>query len=229
MIELPIEKKVLDHGYVALTAVMGDDRTPARTARTSFRNADKERSEEQDAKLTKYLVTHGHNTPIEFCQLRFYVKLPIFVARQLVRHRTVSLNEVSYRYVTAEREFYVPALDRMHEKAESNKQGSSSTVVEDPEICAALIRKSCHASFDCYETLLAEGLAPELARVVLPCSTYTEWFWQQNLHNFLHMAKLRTDPHAQWETQQFALAMLEMAEQCFPSIVGAWRENNVSS
>ncbi len=229
MIELPIEKKVLDLGYVALTAVMGDDRTPARTARTSFRNADKERSEEQDAKLTKYLISHAHNTPIEFCQVRFYMKLPIFVARQLVRHRTVSINEVSYRYVTAAREFYIPELDRMQKKAESNKQGSSSELVKNPAQCEALMRHACDAAFNAYDALLAEGLAPELARAVLPCSTYTEWYWQQNLHNFLHMCGLRTDPHAQWETQQYALTMLDMAEQVFPSIVGAWKDNRVNS
>lgn len=224
MIELPIEKKVLDLGYVALTSVMGDDRTPARTARTSFRNADKERSEEQDAKLTKYLINHAHNTPIEFCQVRFYMKLPIFVARQLVRHRTVSINEVSYRYVTAAREFYIPELDRMQKKAESNKQGSSSELVKNPGQCEALMRHACDASFNAYDALLNEGLAPELARAVLPANTYTEWYWQQNLHNFLHMAGLRTDPHAQFETQQYAFAMLDMVEQVFPSIVGAWKE-----
>jgi thymidylate synthase (FAD) len=225
LIELPIEKKVLDHGYVALTDVMGDDRTPARTARTSFRNASKERSEEQDAKLTKYLIGHKHNTPVEFCQVRYYVKLPIFVARQLVRHRTVSINEVSYRYVTAAREFYVPELDRMESRAENQKQGSSGQIVERPEECARVIRDASNAAFDAYEQLLAEGLAPEIARSVLPVNTYTEWYWQQNLHNFLHMIGLRTDPHAQWETRQYANAMLELAEQVFPSIIGAWRES----
>lgn len=226
MIQLPIEKKVLDHGYVALTDVMGDDRTPARTARTSFRNASKERSDEQDAKLTSYLVKHDHNTPIEFCQVRLYMKLPIFVARQLVRHRTVSLNEVSYRYVTAAREFYVPAEDRMQRKAENNKQGSSIELVDNPGMCESIIERASNYAFDAYESLLEEGLAPELARAVLPVNTYTEWYWQQDLHNFLHMARLRTDPHAQWETQQYAFAALEMVEQVFPSIVGAWREKN---
>lgn len=224
MTELPIEKKVLDYGYVALTAVMGDDRTPARTARTSFRNADKERSEEQDAKLTKYLINHAHNTPIEFCQVRFYMKLPIFVARQLVRHRTVSINEVSYRYVTAAREFYVPTLDRMQKKAESNKQGSSEQLVDNPDKCSWLIEKASNEAFDAYEQLLAEGLAPELARAVLPCNTYTEWYWQQNLHNFLHMCNLRTDPHAQWETRQYAKVALDMAEKVFPGIIETWKE-----
>lgn len=226
MIELPIEKKVLDLGYVALTAVMGDDRTPARTARTSFRNASKERSEEQDAKLTDYLIRNHHNTPVEFCQVRFYMKMPIFVARQWFRHRTASANEISLRYVQAVREYYVPETERMQKKAESNKQGSSIELVDQPARCRAIIDTACNDAFDAYEELLAEGLAPELARMVLPSSTYTEFYWQQNLHNFLHLAKLRCHSHAQWEIQMFANACLEMTEQAFPTIVKAWREVN---
>ena len=212
----------LDHGFVALTDVMGDDRTPARTARTSFRNADKERSEEQDAKLTDYLVRNGHNTPIEFCQVRLYMKMPIFVARQMVRHRTASINECSYRYVTAAREFYVPELDRMQKKAETNKQGSSLEVVDNPAGCAEMIRTAGNFAFDAYETLLASGLAPELARIVLPVSTYTEWYWQNDLHNTLHMLKLRLDPHAQYEIRVYAQAVLDLLRPVFPTIIGAW-------
>jgi thymidylate synthase (FAD) len=223
MIELPIEREVLNHGYVALTDVMGDDRTPARTARTSFRNSAKERSEEQDAKLTDYLIRNHHNTPLEFCQLRFYMKMPIFVARQFVRHRTQSLNEVSYRYVQAAREFYVPELARMQRKATDNKQGSADEVVERPGVCQLMIERAGNQAFDTYEELLAQGLAPELARSVLPCGTYTEWYSQMNLHNFLHMMGLRTDAHAQYEIRVYADAMLEMAEQVFPSIIWAWR------
>ncbi len=218
------EKKCLDHGYVVLTDVMGDDRTPARTARTSFRNSTKERSEEQDAKLTDYLVRHGHNTPIEFCMVRFYVKQPIFNARQFVRQRTQSINEVSYRYVQAAREFYVPDADRMQKKAESNKQGSSSEIVDEPERCAKYVRDACNYAFDMYENLLSEGLAPELARIVLPLSTYTEWYAQMNLHNFLYMIERRIDPHAQYEARVYAEAMLELVEPFFPSVIGSWRK-----
>lgn len=221
----PREIKCLDHGFVALVETMGDDRTPARMARTSFRNQSAERTEEQDAKLTDYLVRNAHNTPIEFCQVRFAMKMPIFVARQFVRHRTQSLNEISYRYVTAAREFYVPALDRMQCKAENNKQGSSSEVVDEPERCAKYIRDACEYAFDMYDNLLSEGLAPELARSVLPCGTYTEWFCQQNLHNFLHMIGLRTDPHAQFEIRVYADAMLELVEERFPSVIGSWRKH----
>lgn len=218
------EIKCLDHGFVALTDTMGTDRTPAQCARTSFRNANQERTEEQDAKLTDYLIRNRHLTPLEFVQCRFYMKMPIFVARQLIRHRTASVNEISYRYVTAAREFYVPELDRIQRKAESNKQGSSTELVDDPEWAQAEIRSTCEHAFDGYEILLAGGLAPELARTVLPCGTYTEWYWQQDLHNLLHLLKLRLDPHAQFEVRVFASAMLSLIEPVFPNIISSWRK-----
>jgi thymidylate synthase (FAD) len=215
------ELTVLDHGYVALTDVMGDDRTPAQTARTSFRNR-RERTPEEDAKLTDYLVKNRHTTPLEFCQLRFYMKMPIFVARQIVRHRTASINEISYRYVKAAREFYVPDDLRMQQAPTHNKQGSSSEIVDDPERCAAVIHSICTLAFDNYEWLLGAGLAPELARIVLPVGTYTEWYWQIDLHNFLHFLKLRLDPHAQYEVRVYALAMLQLVRPIFPTIIAAW-------
>jgi thymidylate synthase (FAD) len=215
----------LNHGYVALAATMGNDSTPAQCARTSFHNADAARTPEQDAKLTDYLVRNRHTTPLEFCQVRFYMKMPIFVARQLVRHRTASINEVSYRYVTATREFYVPELDRMQKKATDNKQGSSNALVNDPESCRHLIQMAGDRAFDSYERLLGEGLAPELARTVLPCGTYTEWYFQQDLHNTLHLLKLRLDPHAQYEVRVYAEAMLKLLRPIFPTIISSWEKN----
>jgi thymidylate synthase (FAD) len=219
------EIKVLDHGYVALDGVMGDDRTAARCARTSFRNKDQDRTAEQDAKLVDYLIRNHHNTPLEFCQLRFYVKMPIIVARQLVRQRTQSINEISLRYVQATREFYVPALDRMQRQSTTNKQGSSSEVVERPWLCESLIRHAGNEAFDTYELLLNEGLAKELARTVLPLGTYTEWFTQMNLHNFFHMLSLRLDPHAQYESRVYAQAMLDLARPMFPLTIDAWEKS----
>lgn len=216
------EIKCLDYGFVALVDTMGSDRTPAQCARTSFRNAQQERTEEQDAKLTDYLVRNEHTTPIEFCQVRFYMKLPIFVARQLVRHRTASINEVSYRYVQAAREFYVPAPERCQRKAETNKQGSSSELVENPGQVRYLIERAGQQAFDEYDRLLKEGLAPELARTVLPCGTYTEWYFQQDLHNCLHLLKLRLNPHAQYEVRVYAEAMLELLRPVFPTIIDSW-------
>jgi thymidylate synthase (FAD) len=150
------------------------------------------------------------------------MKLPIFVARQLVRHRTASINEVSYRYVTAAREFYVPAEDRMQRAAENNKQGSSSQIVDDPKHCLAMIEAAGDFAFNFYENLLAEGLAPELARTVLPCGTYTEWYWQCDLHNTLGMLALRLDPHAQYEIRVYAEAMLALLRPVYPTIIAAW-------
>lgn len=229
MIELPVEKlNVLGDGigYVALTDVMGDDRTPARTARTSYRNAHAERSEEQDAKLTRYLITNRHTTPLQFVQLRFYKKQPILVARQAVRHRMQHINEISYRYVTAAKEYYVPQLERMQQKSDSNKQGSSEELVKNPAQCKAYIEHACDVAFDVYQKLLAEGLAPEIARSVLPVNTYTEWYEQWDMHNFLHMIKLRIDKHAQFEIRMYAEAQLELAAQAFPGIIATWKEIN---
>lgn len=219
------EIQVLDHGYVALTDVMGNDRTPAQTARTSYRNK-AERTEEEDARLTDYLVRNRHTTPLEFCQVRFYMKMPIFVARQLVRHRTASINEVSYRYVKAAREFYVPALDRMQRQSKDNKQGSASEIVDFPAICADIIREAGEFAFNRYEELLADGLSAELARTVLPLGTYTEWYWQTDLHNFLHMLRLRLDPHAQYEIRVYAQAMLDLVRPVFPTIIDSWEKHN---
>lgn len=219
------EIAVLDHGFVALDAIMGDDRTPARTARTSFRNRHQERTEEQDAKLTDYLVRHAHTTPLEFCQVRFYMKMPIFVARQLVRHRTASINEVSYRYVQAAREFYVPDPERCQRAPDKggNKQGSSSEFVDNVEYVREVVQEACGRAFDAYEILLAEGLAPELARTVLPCGTYTEWYWQIDLNNFLKTMALRLDGHAQFEIRVYAEAMLALVEPVYPTIIASWR------
>lgn len=215
------EIKVLDHGYVALTDTMGDDRTPAQTARTSFRNRI-ERTEEEDARLTGYLVKHRHTTPLEFCQLRFYMKMPIFVARQLVRHRTASINEISLRYVQAAEEFYVPAPERCQQQSETNKQGSADAIVDDPEGVRTLISLAGREMFDVYRRLIAKGLSKELARTVLPLGTYTEWYWQTDLHNFLHMLRLRLDPHAQFEIRTYAEAMLSLVKPIFPTVIAAW-------
>jgi len=223
-----VQVTVLDHGFVALDEVMGDDRTPARCARTSFGNGGAARSPEQDARLTDYLIRNHHNTPLEFVQLRWYMKLPIFVARQLIRHRTASVNEISYRYVKANREFYVPALDRMNRKSESNKQGSSVELVGNPEICHDHMSRAGECAFDTYEILLHEGLAPELARTVLPVSTYTEWYWQNDMHNTLHMLGLRLDSHAQYEIRVYAEAMLAIMRERFPTIITSWEAHRAA-
>lgn len=218
----------LNHGYVALDEVMGDERTAARCARTSFRNV-AERTVDEDARLTAYLIRNHHTTPLEFCQARFYMKMPIFVARQLVRHRTASINEMSLRYVKAANEFYVPDAERCQRQSASNKQGSSVEVVDDVVEVRRLITWSGNQAYSVYEALLREGLAKELARTVLPLGTYTEWYWQCDLHNIFHMLGLRLDPHAQWEIQVYARAMLELLRPAFGSIIAAWEQRQSAS
>ena len=223
-LSIPGAIAVLNYGYVVLVDTMGDDRTAAQCARTSFHNANAPRSVEDDAKLTRYLVTHRHTTPLEFCQLRVYMKLPIFVARQLIRHRTASVNEMSLRYVTAVNEFYVPNVERCQRQSTTNKQGSAAETVDDPATVRAIIQASGDAAYAQYERLLELGLSKELARTVLPLGTYTEWYWQTDLHNFLHMCKLRLDPHAQYEIRVYAQAMLDLARGDFPTAIAAWED-----
>lgn len=208
----------LNHGYVALLEVMGDDRTPAQIARCSFRNKE-EKTEEEDHKLTRYLKRNRHTTPIEFCQVRFYAKMPITVARQWVRHRTASIDEVSLRYVQAAREFYIPELDRMQRQSETNKQGSAPELVDNPVALRDVMEYSCNRSFDDYEELIEGGLSKELARTVLPLGTYTEWFWQCDMHNTIHFLNLRLDPHAQYEIRVYAQAMYGLLVPIFPVLM----------
>jgi thymidylate synthase (FAD) len=224
----PMEIRCFNHGLVALVDVMGDDRTAPQTARTSFRNT-KERTADEDKRLLSYLIEHRHTTPLEFMQLRFYVKMPIFVARQLVRHRMSSINEMSMRYVTATPEYYVPDVSRMNPRAENNKQGSNRSIVLDSaDDLLDYWRKACDQCFLVYERMIEADVAPEIARGVLPVATYTEWYQQWDMHNFLHMLKLRLDAHAQWETRVFARAMYELARACFPDVIDLWTvANNV--
>jgi len=217
-------RRVLDHGYVALVDVMGDDLRPAKTARTSFAGNRKKREREKDLKLTRFLMREGHTTPIEFNQLLFYMHLPLFVAAQIVRHRTASINQISYRYVEAKEQFYVPAVDRMNKASKDKKQGSSDVAIEDPTRYRGLMLESQKASFEAYQDLLAVGLAPELARVVLPQGTYTEWYWQMDLHNLQHFLSKRLAPDAQYETRQYALAVLQLTYKAFPDITANWAD-----
>lgn len=223
---LPRQLPVLDHGFVALTAVMGDDRTPAQCARTSFANAGQERTAEEDARLTRYLVRNRHTTPLEFCQLRFYIKCPMFVGEQILRHRTASINKISYRYVEAKPEFYTPRLGRLVKRPDNVKQGSGDEQVNDPVVTQHTFQDAYQDAYAYYKQLIADGLAPEIARTVLPAGTYTEFYWQQDLHNFMHFLGLRLDSHAQWETRQYAEAMLQLARPHFPTAISAWEELN---
>ena len=220
---------ILDKGYIVLVDSMGDDDTPAKTARTSYNDANKNFSKERNAGLTDYLIRHKHNTPVEFIELLFYIKMPIFVARQMIRTRTASVNEISYRYVQATREYYLPEESRMQKQSEDNKQGSSSELVDYPRECLKLIEDSCNNSFDTYERLVANGLNLETARTVLPLGTYTEWYWKIDMHNLLHFLKLRLDKHAQYEIRVYAQAMYDMVKEKYPTVIRSWEKHILNS
>jgi len=202
---------------------MGTDAKPAITARNSFRNK-AVKTDEENRKLTNYLLRNAHNTPIEFNELHFYMKMPIFVARQLVRHRTASINEVSLRYVEAANEFYIPEFDRCQRQSVSNKQGSSEELVDDPTYVRSIIQNSGNRDYANYQKLLEIGLAKELARTVLPLGTFTEWHWKCDLHNTFHMLGLRLDSHAQYEIRVYAEAVYTLVKEEWPMIVEEWEK-----
>lgn len=220
------EVKVLDHGLVALVDHMGNDYTPATTARTSYgaraginQKTGEAFTDEENRKLNRYLYRNRHTTPFEFNVAKFYMVMPIFVARQWVRHRTASINEESMRYIEARDVFYIPAHGRMCKPSTSSKQGSSSELVDDPGECQNLIRQATSGAFSTYKDLLNEGLAAELARIVLPLNTYTAWMWKCDLHNIMHLLSLRRHPHAQWEIRQYAEAVHTLLCGLWPNLM----------
>jgi len=218
---------VLDHGFVRVVDYMGDDAAIVQAARVSYGRGTKKVSE--DAGLIRYLMRHRHSTPFEMCEIKFHVKLPVFVARQWIRHRTANVNEYSARYSVLDREFYVPAPDQLAAQAATNRQGRGD-VLAGAEAARALrwLRDDAMQAFDHYETMLNEdetaadydpegrGLARELARMNLPLSTYTQWYWKCDLHNLFHFLSLRADPHAQYEIRVYADAMLDMVKRWVP-------------
>lgn len=216
--------KVLDHGFVELAASMGTDADVVAVARNSYGKETRHVSTERE--LIRFLMRHDHSTPFEAPVFRFHQKLPIFVARQQVRHRTAVINEVSARYSVLPEEFYVPERNQVREQSKANKQGRGE-VVGDDEI--GTFRADCEdagrRAFGDYADHLNElGVARELARINLPLSAYTEWTWQINLRNLLHFLSLRCDPHAQYEMRVYADAMLELIRPVVPLCVEAWED-----
>jgi thymidylate synthase (FAD) len=206
--------------------VDGSDITPATAARTSYRDFVDAHSDQQNVDLVDYLIRKQHATPIEFASATFYMIMPIFVARQLVRHRTASINEESLRYIEAREEFWVPSVEECKTQSTTNKQGSSSNLVEDPAYCQEQISNSAWSDHAVYESLLSTGLSREVSRTVLPLGTYTAWYWKANLRNVFHLLQLRLDEHAQVQCRVYAQAMLEMLKPYFPKTIEAW-ENHV--
>lgn len=213
---------VLDHGYVKLIRVDGDDRAIGQTAKIC---TDAESTEDADIKLTRRLVRDRHTSPVEFAGLVLEIQMPIFVARQLMRHRTGAFNEYSLRYSEAPDIFYLPPVERCQAQSTFNKQGSAEFLGDDnADYIRTRIRQNAEAAYQDYKDLLALGLTRELARCVLPVNFYTKVRWKLDMHNLMHFLKLREDPHAQWEIQQFANAMHTIAKECFPETMRAYED-----
>lgn len=213
---------VLDHGFVELLDVMGDEQEVARAARISYGSL-KERTWEEDARLIRYLHENHHTTPFEMIEVKFRAKMPIFVARQWVRHRTANINEFSMRYADPERiadgeeiDYYTPAVWRG--KSITNKQGSEGAI-DNQQLATDMHHDATKLAIETYRALQSGGVANELARIDLPVSVYTEWVWKNDLHNVLHFFALRTDSHAQWEMQAYANAMVELLRERLPRLM----------
>jgi thymidylate synthase (FAD) len=207
--------QVLDHGHVRLVDVMGDDERVEQVARLSYQQGTRKVSETRS--LLRYLIRHRHTSPLEQAVITLDMKMPIFVARQLVRHRTQSINELSGRYSEMPEEYYVP--DEIHTQSTTNKQGRGTRMDEETEDDRRFgIEDTCAVAFAEYKRLIEGGVARETARMVLPLSTYTQWCTTMSLHNLLHMLELRMDPHAQWECRVYAEAIAEIVKDWCPII-----------
>lgn len=218
---------VLDHGFVGLIDHMGDDSAVVQAARVSYGAGTKQ--VQDDRNLIRYLMRHEHTTPFEMCEVKFHIKLPIFVMRQLVRHRTASMNEYSARYSVMTDEFYIPELEQIQPQSKTNKQGrqEGEWEFERKRDVQHTFQRSFHNAYKEYEYLLGkddDGLARELSRSVLPVGGYTECYWKANLKNFLHMIRLRADSHAQWEIREYANAMYGLIKPLFPEVCSAWED-----
>lgn len=216
---------VYEHGFVGLVDVMGDDSTPPKRARISYGEGTKSVSD--DRNLLRYLIRHKHSTPVEMVELVFHIKLPIFIMRQHVRHRTASINEYSARYSEMSDEMYLPLYEDIELQSTSNKQGrEEDQLMEHTDKLAVqdIMGRSYGQSYEAYRQLLEKGVAREIARSVLPVANYTEIFWKVNLHNFFNYARLRRDSHAQKEIREFADSMFKMVEQKFPIACEAFND-----
>ena len=198
---------ILNHGFIRVVDYMGTDAAIVQAARVSYGVGTKKISE--DRGLIRYLLRHRHTTPFEMCEIKFHVKLPIFVARQWIRHRTANVNEYSARYSILKDEFYMP--ENVKVQSQINKQGGDEEAGSD--IVSSFLAHSeetSSAEYEVYKLYLKQGVSRELARMNLPISIYTEWYWKIDLWNLMHFLSLRSDPHAQWEIRQYANKMLEM-------------------
>ena len=231
---------VLDHGFVRVVDYMGDDAAVVQAARVSYGRGTRRVSE--DRGLINYLMRHRHTTPFEMCEIKYHVKLPIFVARQWIRHRMASVNEYSARYSVLDNEFYVPEPEHVATQAASNRQGRGAALQgEAARRVLALLREEAERAYRGYSELLNEdeagapidpgrpGLARELARINLTLGFYTQWYWKTDLHNLMSFLSLRADPHAQYEIRAYAETMLETLARWVPMTQAAFLEYRMNA
>lgn len=223
---------VLDHGFVRVIDYMGDDAAICQAARVSYGRGTK--SVQNDTGLIRYLMRHWHSTPFEMCEIKLHVKLPVFVARQWIRHRTANVNEYSARYSILDREFYIPEPEHVNAQSVVNNQGRGG-VLEGAEAARVLeiLKADSNRAYDNYEMMIGEtgpdgeaqdGLARELARMNLPTNIYTQWYWKVDLHNLFHFLRLRADPHAQYEIRVYADAICKVVADWVPAAYGAFED-----
>ncbi|MEA1979532.1 MAG: FAD-dependent thymidylate synthase [candidate division Zixibacteria bacterium] len=223
------EFKVLNHGFVRLIDYMGSDQAIVQAARVSYGDGTKKVSE--DRGLIRYLMRHKHTTPFEMVEFKFHVKLPIFVARQWIRHRSANVNEYSGRYSVMKEEFYLPSTDDIRFQSTVNKQGRSDEEVplEMRDKLNDYLQKSQKEAYSNYIEFVDKGLAREIARINLPLSLYTEWYWKIDLHNLFHFLRLRMDSHAQKEIQEYAIIMADMVKAVCPMAFEAFMDYSVNA
>jgi thymidylate synthase (FAD) len=218
---------VLDHGFVRVIDYMGDDSAIVQAARVSYGAGTKHVS--NDEGLIRYLMRHWHSTPFEMCEVKFHVKLPVFVARQWIRHRTANVNEYSARYSILDREFYIPEPGQLAAQSTVNNQGRGA-VLEGAEAARVLemLKGDAMRAYDHYEAMLSQdgqqGLARELARMNLPANVYTQWYWKTDLHNLFHFLRLRADAHAQYEIRVYAELMCKLVADWVPLAYAAFAD-----
>ncbi|MCF6443880.1 FAD-dependent thymidylate synthase [Nereida sp. MMG025] len=220
-------KPVLDHGFIRVIDYMGDDNAITQAARVSYGKGTK--SVQNDEGLIRYLMRHWHSTPFEMCEIKLHVKLPVFVARQWIRHRTANVNEYSARYSILDREFYIPAPDHLAAQSVVNNQGRGAALEgEEAARVLDILKTDSNRAYDHYEQMISEdgqqGLARELARMNLPANVYTQWYWKVDLHNLFHFLRLRADAHAQYEIRVYADAICEVVKDWVPFAYSAFED-----
>jgi thymidylate synthase (FAD) len=227
---------VLDHGFVRVIDYMGDDGAIVQAARVSYGRGTKHVS--SDRGLIEYLMRHRHTSPFEMCEIKLHVKLPVFVARQWIRHRTANVNEYSARYSVLDDEFYIPEREHLATQSTSNRQGRAEPIpAEDAQYLLRLLRTNAERAYERYREMLNEdeagqpldpgraGLARELARIALPLNIYTQWYWKIDLHNLLHFVQLRADEHAQYEIRAYAEVLLDVLQRWVPLSTAAFLDH----